>query len=159
MHTFTCSYIHIYLSFMYRYSFLCFVIFYLSLSFLAFMHFYHVFLACSIYSFRYVYHIFISYNLIFISCHLLVTLYILSTYIFMYFIRLSYLMTYIYTFLYLYVFLVLYQTILSLVGVQNRDSSFDTRRYFSYLCSFTYQIYIYCYFFFISTSFLTMYSN
>ena len=41
--------------------FLCFVIFYLSLSFLALMHFYHVFLACSISSFRYVYHIFISY--------------------------------------------------------------------------------------------------
>ena len=60
----------------------------------------------------------------------------------MYFIRLSYLMTYTYTFLYLYVFLVFYQTILSPVGVQNIDSSFDTRRYFSYLCSFTYQIYI-----------------
>ena len=41
--------------------FLCFVIFYLPLSFLALMHFYHVFIACSIYSFRYVYHIFISY--------------------------------------------------------------------------------------------------
>ena len=41
--------------------FLCFVIFYLSLSFLALMHFYHVFLACSISSFSYVYHIFISY--------------------------------------------------------------------------------------------------
>ena len=159
MHTFTCLYIHIYLSLVYRYSFLCFVIFYLSLSFLAFMHFYHMFLACSIYSFRYVYHIFKSYNLIFISCHLLVTFYILLTYIFMYFIILSYLMTYTYTFRYLYVFLVLYQTILSPVGVQNRDSSFDTRRYFSYLCSFTYQIYIYCYFLFISTSFLTMYSN
>ena len=39
----------------------CFVIFYLSLSFLALMHFYHVFIACSLYSFRYVYHIFISY--------------------------------------------------------------------------------------------------
>ena len=36
------------LSFVYMYSFLCFVIFYLSLSFLSFMHFYHVFLACSI---------------------------------------------------------------------------------------------------------------
>ena len=55
--------------------------------------------------------------------------------------------------------LVLYQTVLSPVGVQNIDSSFDTRRYFYYLCSFTYQIYIYCYFLFISTSFLTMYSN
>ena len=41
--------------------FMCFVIFYLSLSFLALRHFYHVFLACSISSFRYVYHIFISY--------------------------------------------------------------------------------------------------
>ena len=41
--------------------FLCFVIFYLSLSFLALMHFYHVFLACFISSFRHVYHIFISY--------------------------------------------------------------------------------------------------
>ena len=36
------------LSFMYMYLFLCFVIFYLSLSFLSFMPFYHVFLACSI---------------------------------------------------------------------------------------------------------------
>ena len=62
MHTFTCSYIHIYLSFVYRYSFLYFVIFYLSLSFLAFMHFYHVFLTCFIYSIRYVYLIFISYS-------------------------------------------------------------------------------------------------
>ena len=159
MHTFTRLYIHIYLSFVYRYLFLCVVIFYLSLSFLAFMHFYHVFLACSIYSFRYDYHIFISYNIIFISCHLLVTSYILLTYIFMCFIRLSYFMTYTYTFLYLYVLLVLYQTILSLEGVQNKDSSCDNRMYFSYLCSFTYQIYIYCYFLFIPTSFLAMYSN
>ena len=36
------------LSFVYMCSFLCFVIFYLSLSFLSFMSFYHVFLACSI---------------------------------------------------------------------------------------------------------------
>ena len=122
MHTFTRLYIHIYLSFVYRYSFLCFVIFYLSLSFSAFMHFYHVFLACSIYSFRYVYHMFIS-------CHLLVTFYILLTYIFMYFIKLSYLMTYTYTFLYLYVLLVLYQTVLSPVGVQNIDFFFNTLMY------------------------------
>ena len=47
------------LSFMYIYLFLCFVIFYLSLPFFAFTHFYHLFLACSIYSFRYIYHIFI----------------------------------------------------------------------------------------------------
>ena len=47
----------------------------------------------------------------------LVTSYILLTYIFMYFISLSYLMTYTNTFLYLYVLLVLYQTILSPVGV------------------------------------------
>ena len=107
----------------------------------------HVFLSCSIYSFMYDNHIFISYTLIFISCHLLVTSYILLTYIFIYFIGLSYLMTYTYTFLYLYVFLVLYQTVLSPVGVWNKDSSFDTYRYFSYLYSFTYQIYIYCYFF------------
>ena len=111
----------------------------------------HVFLSCSIYSFMYDNHIFISYTLIFISCHLLVTSYILLTYIFMYFIRLSYLMTYTNTFLYLYVSLVLYQTVLSPVGVKNRDSSFDTCRYFSYLYSFTYQIYIYCYFLFIMT--------
>ena len=65
MHAFTHSYIHVCLSFVYMYSFLCFVVFYLSLSFLTLMHFYHVFLACSIYSFKYVYHIFISYNLIF----------------------------------------------------------------------------------------------
>ena len=129
MHSFTHSYIHICLSFVYMYSFPCLVIFYLSLSFLAFMHFYHVFLACSIYSFRYVYHIFISYNLIFISCHLLVTSYILLTYIFMYFIRLSYLMTYTYTFLYLYVLPVLYQTVLSPVGVQDIAFFFDTLRY------------------------------
>ena len=102
----------------------------------------HVFLSCSIYSFMYDNHIFISYTLIFISCHLLVTSYILLTYIFMYFIGLSYLMTYTYTFLYLYVFLVLYQIVLSPIGVQNKDSSFDTYRYFSYLYSFTYQIYI-----------------
>ena len=69
--------------------FLFFVIFYLSLSFLALMHFYHVFIACSIYSFRYVYHIFISYifysstyhliyylsngsyyNILFYACHI-----------------------------------------------------------------------------------------
>ena len=89
----------------------------------------HVFLSCSIYSFMYDNHIFISYTLIFISCHLLVTSCILLTYIFMYFIRLSYLMTYTYTFLCLYVFLILYQTVLSLVGVQNRDFFFDTLRY------------------------------
>ena len=47
----------------------------------------------------------------------LVTSYILLTYIFMYFISLSYLMTYTNTFLYLYVLLVLYQTILSPIGV------------------------------------------
>ena len=122
MHAFTQSYIHICLSFVCMYSFLFFVIFYLSLSFLALMHFYHVFLACSIYSFRYVCHIFIS-------CHLLVTSYILLTYIFMYFSRLSYLMTYTYTFLYSYVLLVLYQTVLSPVGVQNIDFFFDTLWY------------------------------
>ena len=105
----------------------------------------HVFLSCSIYSFMYDNHIFISYTLIFMSCHLLVTSYILLTYIFMYFIKLSYLMTYTYTFLYLYVFLVLYQTVLSPVGVQNSDPFFDTCRYFSYLYSFTYQIYILSY--------------
>ena len=67
--------------------------------------------------------------LIFISCLLLITSYILLTYIFMYFIRLSYLMTYTYTFLYFYVLLVLYQTVLSPVGVQNIDFFFDTLRY------------------------------
>ena len=39
-------------------------------------------------------------------------------------------MTYPYTFLYLYILLVLYHTVLSPVGVKNRDSSVDTRRYF-----------------------------
>ena len=78
-----------------------------------------------------------------------VTSYILLTYIFMYFIRLSYLMTYTYTFLYLYVLLVLYQTVLSPVGVQNIDFFFDTLRYlscpnylpfiFSYLDTHTYK--------------------
>ena len=105
----------------------------------------HMFLSYSIYSFMYDNHIFISYTLIFISCHLLVTSYILLTYIFMYFIRLSYLMIYTYTFLSLYVFLVLYLSVLSPIGVQNRDSSFDTCRYFSYLYSFTYQINILSY--------------
>ena len=105
----------------------------------------HTFLSYSIYLFMYDNHVFISYTLIFISCHLLVTSYILLTYIFMYFIRLSYLMIYTYTFLYLYVFLVLYLSVLFPIGVQNRDSSFDTCRYFSYLYSFTYQINILSY--------------
>ena len=43
---------------------------------------------------------------------------------------LSYLMTYPYTFLYLYILLVLYQTVLFPVGVKDRDSPVDTRRYF-----------------------------
>ena len=89
----------------------------------------HVFLSCFIYSFMYDNHIFISYTFIFISCHLLVTSYILLPYIFMYSIILSYLMTYTYTFLYLYVFLVLYQNVLSPVGVHNIDFFFDTLRY------------------------------
>ena len=63
----------------------------------------------------FIYHIFISYNLIFISCHLLVTSYILLTYIFMYFIRLSYLMTYTYTFLYIFFHILLYFYILSIL--------------------------------------------
>ena len=155
--------IHISLYYLCIISFMCFyhdlAIHVLSIFLSCMLLLIHVFLSCSIYSFMYDNHIFISYTLIFISCHLLITSYILLNYIFMYFIRLSYLMTYTYTFLYLYIFLVLYQTVLSPVGVQNRESSFDTRRYFSYLCSFTYQIYIYCYFLFISTSFLTMYSN
>ena len=62
-------------------------------------------------------------------CSFLVTSYILLTYIFMYFIRLSYLMTYTYTFLYLYVLLVLYQTVLFPIGVQNLDFVFNTLRY------------------------------
>ena len=87
---------------------------------LVFLYFYH---AC-IYSFLY------SYMSI-IRVHVLipVTSYILLTYIFMYFIRLSFLMTYTYTFLYLYVLLVLYQTVLSPVGVQNIDFFFNTLRY------------------------------
>ena len=59
----------------------------------------------------------------------LVTSYILLSYIFMYFISLSYLMTYTYTFLYLYILLVLYQTVLSPIGVQNIDFLFNTLRY------------------------------
>ena len=59
----------------------------------------------------------------------LVTSYILLTYIFMYFISLSYLMTYTYTFLYLYVLLVLYRTFLSPIGVQNIDFFLNTLRY------------------------------
>ena len=59
----------------------------------------------------------------------LVTSYILLTYIFMYFIRLSYLMTYTNTFLSLYVLLVLYHTVLSPIGVQNLDLFFNTLRY------------------------------
>ena len=61
--------------------FLCFVIFYLSLSFLALMHFYHVFLACSISSFRYVYHIFISYISYSSTYHLIYSLFNGSYYI------------------------------------------------------------------------------
>ena len=80
MHSFTHSYIHLCLSFVYMYSFL-------------------------------------------------VTSYILLTYIFMYFISLSYLMTYTYTFLYLYILLVLYQTVLSPIRVQNIDFFFNTLRY------------------------------
>ena len=99
MHTFTHSYIHIYLSFVYMYSFLCFVIFYLSLLFLAFMHFYQVFLTCSIYSIRYVFHIVISHNLIFILYHSFVISYILLTYIFMFH-------EHIYTYFIFYIFLV-----------------------------------------------------
>ena len=97
----------------------------------------HVFLSCSIYSFMYEKsYIHIIYSYIHIMSSTCNILYLVNLYLH-----------------------VLYQTVLSPVGVQNRDSSFDTRRYFSYLCSFTYQIYIYCYFLFISTSFLTMYSN
>ena len=72
-----------------------------------------------------------SFKVIYIFCIYLipVTSYILLTYIFMYFISLSYLMTYTYTFLYLYVLLVLYQTVLSHVGVQNIDFFFNTLRY------------------------------
>ena len=70
-----------------------------------------------------------SYIHICLSFMYMVTSYILLTYIFMYFIRLSYLITYTYTFLYLYVLLVLYQTVLSPVGVQNKDFYFDTLRY------------------------------
>ena len=98
MHAFTHSYIHLCLSFVYMYSFLCFVIFYLSLSFLALMHFYHVFLACSIYSFRYVYHIFISYNLI-LSYHIMVHL---RSFTF-FFLFISSHITNLYTYFYLYI--------------------------------------------------------
>ena len=130
MHAFTHSYIHTCLSFMYMYSFLCFVVFYLSLSFLTLIHFYHVLLACSIYSFRYVYHIFISYNLIFISYNL---------------------MTYTYTFLYLYVYL---------LSIPFMCSSFMPYHFilFFYI-PLPYQIYLCCYFLFISISLPIMYSN
>ena len=60
-----------------------------------------------------------------ISYHILLLIPIISFDIY-----LSYLLTYPYTFLYLYVLLVLYKTVLSPVGVKNRDSSIDTRRYF-----------------------------
>ena len=105
----------------------------------------HIFLyfypAC-IYSFLYSYHII-----------LFLTSYILLPYIFIYLIRLSYLMTYTYTFLYLYIALVLYQTILTPVGVQNIDFFFDTLRYPScpnylpfniFFYTSTYQIYFDC---------------
>ena len=99
MHAFTHSYIHLSLSFVYTYSFLCFVIFYLSISFLELMHFfYHVFLACSMYSFRYVYHIFISYNLI-LSYHIMVNL---RSFTF-FFLFISSNITNLYTYLYLYI--------------------------------------------------------
>ena len=70
------------LSFVYMCSFMCFVIFYLSLSFLSFMYFYHVFLACSI--------IFLSICLSYI--HIILS-YIHMCLSFMYF-RLSHFMTY-----------------------------------------------------------------
>ena len=73
--------------------FLCFVIFYLSLSFLALMHFYHVFIKCSLCSFRYVYYIFMSHNLC-CACHILIhillsCLYTISFVMFYFHIRLS----------------------------------------------------------------------
>ena len=71
----------------------------------------------------------------------LVTSYILLTYIFMYFIRLSYLMKYTNTFIYLYVLLVLYQTVLSSIGVTELipiQRYLYTYLYFylSYTCSY-----------------------
>ena len=56
--------------------------------------------------------------------------YLMTYLIISYDLYLSYLMTYPYTFLYLYILVVFYQTVLSPVGVKNRDSSVDTRRYF-----------------------------
>ena len=56
-----------YLSFMYMYSFLCFVIFCLFLLFLSFMPFNHVFLACSI-LFISVYQSYIHIIYVFLSC-------------------------------------------------------------------------------------------
>ena len=100
------------------------------------IHILSIFLSCFIYSFMYDNHMFTSYNLIFICAYHSCTLdyhilwHILSYLIISYDLYLSYLMTYPYTFLYLYILLVLYQTVLSPVGVKNRDSSVDTHRYF-----------------------------
>ena len=94
--------------------FLCFVIFYLSISFLALMHFYHVFIACSIYSFRYVYHIFISYMtfmvIYYTICYVLCpcTVHVLCSYtyftycihVLFYHINFSYHFTFLYIFIY-----------------------------------------------------------
>ena len=56
-------------------AFLYFVIFYLSLSFLALMHFYHMFIACSLYSFRYVIFLYIYYFHAYILYHLLCSIF------------------------------------------------------------------------------------
>ena len=53
--------------------FLCFVIFYLSLSFLALMHFYHVFIACSLYS--------LGMSIIY-SCHITYAVHVIFLYIY-----------------------------------------------------------------------------
>ena len=53
--------------------FLCFVILYLSLSFLALMHFYHVFIACSIYS--------LGMSIIY-SCHITYAVHVIFLYIY-----------------------------------------------------------------------------
>ena len=92
--------------------FLCFVIFYLSLSFLALMHFYHVFLACSISSFRYVYHIFISYISYSSTYHLIYSLsngsYYISSSVHVIFVYIYYLLYHLLCFIFMYYYHVLF---------------------------------------------------
>ena len=92
----------------------------------------HIFHHVCIYSFLYSYHTIVYSYMPIIRVHVLIPgniLYLVNLYLHALYFRLSYLMTYTYAFLYLYVLLLLYQTVLSSVGVQNKDFFFNTLRY------------------------------